>query len=393
MKRRAFVRVAGGGAILAAAGAGAWALRGGQGYPARAVEAWHGPGAETEPRRRAVAYAITAPNPHNRQPWLVDLREPGAIVLHCDRERLLPETDPFGRQILVGHGAFIELLVLALAEQGWRAAVQLWPGGEMPAALAQWDGRPVARIALLPGGQPDPLFAHVLQRRTPKVVFDTARPVAGQTLGDLLAGAGNASVRASGTADAAQLPALRALCQQAAHAELGTPRTVLESIRLLRIGPGEILAHRDGISLNGAGMRVADALGFIDRQAAPAADSAAARSMVERFDGHALSAMGFAWLSTARNGRSEQIEAGRAYLRLQLRATALGLGMHPMSQALQEFPEMEPHYRQAHRLVLGHDAPRSAGEPTLQMLCRLGYPAAEVPATPRRAAAEFVRAA
>ena len=101
MQRRHFIRLAGGGAV-AAAGATAlagWSLRDG-GFPAEAVAAWQGPQGETEPRRRALAYAITAPNPHNRQPWLVDLREPDAITLYCDSTRLLPETDPFGRQII-----------------------------------------------------------------------------------------------------------------------------------------------------------------------------------------------------------------------------------------------------------------------------------------------------
>lgn len=93
--------------------------------------------------------------------------------------------------------------------------------------------------------------------------------------------------------------------------------------------------------------------------------------------------MGFIWLWGS-NHRSDQIAAGRAYLRLQLKATEMGLGVHPMSQALQEFPEMAPHFAKAHQIMLGKPAPQSPADATLQMFCRIGYTAAPAPVTPRR---------
>lgn len=389
MQRRDFIRLAGGGTV-----ASALALAGcapANTYPAEAVQAWQPP-QERDPRRRAVAYAITAPNPHNRQPWLVDLRTPGTITLYCDRERLLPETDPFGRQILIGHGAFLELLVLALAEQGLAADVALWPEGPLPEQLGRWDARPVATLRLRAGAAPDPLFSQVLLRRTPKVDFDTARTVPAPVLDQLLASAAAGPVAAAGTLDAQRVQALRTLCWEAALAEIGTPRTAMESLVLTRVGPDEILRYRDGISINGWMPRAAAALGMLDRTQPPAPGSIAEREMHKRFSGHSKSAMGFVWLATHGNSRAQQIEAGRAYVRLQLQATALGLGMHPMSQALQEFAEMAPHYARAHQLLLGRAAPRDATEPTVQMLCRVGYPGAAIAPTPRRALGDFLRA-
>ena len=64
--------------------------------------------------------------------------------------------------------------------------------------------------------------------------------------------------------------------------------------------------------------------------------------------------------------------------------------MHPMSQALQEFAEMAPHYQRVHQLVLGQPAPRTPHDATVQMFCRIGYPQTEAPATPRRPLAKML---
>lgn len=389
MNRRNFIRVTGGGAIAAAGLPGCSLLS--SDYPRASVEAWEGPGDEADPRRRAVAYAITAPNPHNLQPWLVDLREPGVVMLYTDRTRVLPETDPYGRQILIGHGAFLELLVIALAHQGISCQVQLWPQGELPADLNSWDDRPVARLVLSVESAPTPylsaaasLFPQILLRRTPKTSFDPSREITADTLKNLTEGAATADVSLGATVDAARLPALRELCWQAGRQELLTPRTMMESQRLMRVGPAEILAHRDGIVLNTPWMRAISTLGLFDRTEPPAQGSAAYDAGMAIYNQNSRTATGFIWLSTAGNSRREQILAGRVFVRLQLRATALSMGMHPMSQALQEFPEMQRHHQVAHRLMLGREAPRSASEPTLQMFCRLGYPERPAPATPRR---------
>ena len=110
MDRRAFIRVAGGGVVLAA-GAGTAGCS--AALPPEAVAAWQGPGADVDLRRWILSHAILAPHSHNLQSWLVDLKVPDEIVLRSDLTRLLPETDPFSRQIMMSHGTFLELLDIA----------------------------------------------------------------------------------------------------------------------------------------------------------------------------------------------------------------------------------------------------------------------------------------
>jgi nitroreductase len=389
MDRRAFVRLVGGGVL--ASTLPACSTR----YPEAAIAPWQGPGDEPDPRRWALAHAILAPNSHNLQPWLVDLREPNAITLHVDRERLLPMTDPWFRQIVVSQGTFLELLVLALRERGLDPQVQLFPEGEFAARAV--DDRPVARVSWVPGApapQRDPLFAQILRRHTAKVDYDTTRPVAPETLDALRTALTSPAVRFGATTAEPLLGQLRTLCWESARVELLTPRTVMESVKVLRVGPAEIERHRDGLVVNDRMPRLLDALGLFDRENPPAEGSAAYKQMMARFEGHSRTAMGFVWLTTptaanaaAGRGRSAEVEAGRAYVRLQLKATELGLQMHPMSQAPQEFPEMLPHYERMHQLLV--QAP--ATQETVQMLCRVGYCPNGQP-TPRRGVDAIIRA-
>ncbi|MEO0442106.1 MAG: twin-arginine translocation pathway signal protein, partial [Pseudomonadota bacterium] len=84
------------------------------------------------------------------------------------------------------------------------------------------------------------------------------------------------------------------------------------------------------------------------------------------------STQGYGWLISADNSRSAQLESGMHWVRINQAATMLGLAMHPVSQILQEFPEMADLSREFHALV-GVEQPAR-----VQGLFRLGYG----PATP-----------
>jgi hypothetical protein len=377
LDRRAFLRLAGGGVVLSAtASLGACTSD----LPPEAIAAWGGPPtSETEPRRWALSYALLAPHSHNLQSWLADLREPGVITLSVDRKRLLPQTDPFSRQILMSQGTFLELLVMACAEQGLRADVQLFPQGEF--GPREIDDRPVARVQLLPDPavRRDPLFAQVLRRRTNRLAYDPARPPAAQTIAGIVAAAASPALRCGVTGPGdASIARQRAIANEAWAIELRTPRTLMESYRWLRVGPSEIARERDGLSMNDPFIRAVTAVGLFDRTKAPAPGDANIEKQVRDFEARIASTPAFFWMVSTGNDRRTQVAAGRAYVRAQLAATAAGLSMHPLQQALQEYPEQAATYAAIHDL-LGAKRP----DETVQMWARLGV-APEVQPAPRR---------
>jgi hypothetical protein len=378
--RRRFVRVLGSGAVIVAA---APLLPGCSAIPETATEPWRIAGRDPDPRRRLVSWAILAPNPHNLQPWQVALPADGSIVLHTDPTRTLPMTDPPQRQLTIGHGAFLELLSMAAAAEGLRAEVEPFPAGEPgPDAL---DARPIARVRLAPGGVgPDPLFARVGARTTWKSPF-AATPVAPEALAALLAAATRPGVSASGTQEPDRVARLCDLMVRAWDIEQRTPRTWRESVDLTRAGAAEIARHRDGISLGGPMMEALRLAGQLTPEKAMDPSSMYFSSGLKRVRDWVPNTGTWLWLTTSARGRVAQLEAGRAFVRMQLHAASLGLVTQPPSQVLQEYPEMRTLQREFEALVGQRDGEK------VQMLVRVGHPTGSATRSPRRPLDAFVR--
>ena len=379
LSRKTFLRVLGGG-IAVAVGA-AVAVPRLDAMPASAIEGWRGPAPdEIDPRRRALAWALLAPNPHNLQSWSVDLSRPDTILLHVDIARLLPQTDPFSRQILIGHGCFLEILAQAAAADGYRAEVTLFPDG------AWMPDKPVARVVFTkqPGLVVDPLFAQVPRRRTEKGRFE-ARALDPAHKAALLAGHAASALPLMIADEAAKVERLRVLAIAGSEMEMNTPRTHKESIDVVRIGAAEIAAHRDGISLKGPMIWALRQAGQMTPAQAMTPGTLAWNGGRDYVMAGYASAHAFGWIASADNTRQTQIAIGRAFVRLQLAATALGVALQPHSQTLQEYPEMVDLRAAMHRET---GMPEGA---TLQMFFRLGY-AGDPGPSPRRALSSFVTA-
>ena len=282
---------------------------------AEAAAPWQTAGTQYEDvRRKALSYAILAPNPHNQQPWKVDLSAPNTAMLYVDTTRLLPHTDPQNRQITVGLGCFLELLVMAAAEDGYRVDIDLFPQGSDADGL---DERPVAiaRFAKDDAIAPDPLLAHVLARRSNKESYDTSRSVASDTLVRIAEAA--RTNRVGWTNDMAKVEELRALTQQASTIEMETARTHKESIAVLRIGAEEVIANPDGIDLTGPLMEGLSAVGMLRREDMLLPGQTGFEQGREAVLEPQRTGMAYLWMVSPGNSRKQQIAAGRDWVHWQ----------------------------------------------------------------------------
>ena len=365
-RRNLLISAGGAGLALLGVGAAFAATR----TPHRAFAPWQVSPAD-DVRLHAFRHAILAPNPHNRQPWLITLVGKDEALIHCDLERRLPVTDPFDRQITIGFGCFLELARIAAAERGVSLAIGEFPEG-MPEASARLDGRPIAHLKFVGEAHADPLFSAIAIRRSVKEPFDTSRPVPSAAI-EALAASGSARARVGGTDDMALVQDLRALTWTAWMVEANTHAAFKESVDLMRIGKAEIEANPDGIARGGPLLEAMALMGLLSREQMLNPASAAFRAGIDKYRPIIATAMGFGWIVSRANARTDQLEAGRVYVRMNLQAARAGLSMHPVSQALQEFPEMAKVREEVSRRLSLAD-----GE-TLQMLARLGYAAPAMP--------------
>lgn len=345
-RRKALSLIGGGTIFAAAAGVAGFAMTR---VPKDALIPWALAGEYEDPRMNALSYALLAPSPHNLQPWSVRLEGADSLSLFHNPDLRLPATDPFDRQITIGLGCFLEQMVLAAGAGGYAVEVLLYPQGS--------DG-PVAHAIFREGGTADPLAAHMLVRGSCKQPFED-RPVPD----DLALELGQI---ADIYRDAADVKALQDLTAQAWLVETLTPHTMQESVDLMRMGKAEINASPDGIDLGGAFLEGLMALGLLDRAALSDQSSSSFKMAIDNYLEMLNATPAYAALTSPGNSRADQITAGRRWLRLNLTTTAMGLSLHPVSQALQEYPEMTPHYTKAHQMLAREGQ-------TVQMLGRLGY--------------------
>jgi len=262
-----------------------------------------------EELRAREAVFRRAPSAHNTQPWVLGY---GADAVHvgADPARSLPDSDPTGRDLELGLGAFVETCLIVAADAGLPvtavpagpAAVRLVAADatyRTPFTAADVEARRVARGAYAPGALPAAVLAGLEQG----LVHLPARDLAA----DLVA---------------------------ADRWLFGTPAVARELHGWLRLHPRHPRYALDGLSdralelsrfearfLGGAlrSHRITRRLGL------PALLAAAGRGLL-RYDGSVL--------VLVRTDGESRLDAGRRLMRTWLALARHDLAVHPVSQLL-----------------------------------------------------------
>jgi hypothetical protein len=227
--------------------------------------------------------------------------------------------------------------------------------------------KPTARIRLVEaeGDAADPLVAEVLGRRSSRLSHEGPM-VTEDELAKLIEQARPGDLK-MGLISEEQRPEAFDIVRRAMKIEVDGYELYDETRLWFRFSKREIKRHRDGLSVNTAGLTGFSA-GAANMFLSPGNwhKGKNRERYLETFGKTVESTRGLLTMITPTNTMFDWIHAGRVYVRAQLAASALGLRFHPVSQVLQEYPQMDEPRAELNAL-LGVRSPAK-----VQMFVRVG---------------------
>jgi hypothetical protein len=328
-----------------------------------------------------VAAGVLAANPHDSQPWLF-APSADAIEVFADLQRNLGAMDAYMREMHLGLGCAIENMALAAGPNGYAAELAAAPG-----SLSALDERRapvrVATLSLTKRERtaPDALYRAIPFRHTNRYAYDRGKAPP-QDWRDFAARADfDDDVRVFLIEDGEPRRLFDAAVVEATQAIIADRTMIADSDRWFRASGAEIDAHRDGPTLDVAGLSF---LTLTFARLFPVSAEVSHQAWLKQTRDVQLASAPLVGLIAVRDryDRLSAIAAGRAWQRLHLSATAAGIAMQPLNQPI----EMIDRERQAGRganwaarmtQITGED-----WQATFSF--RAGFASQAAPASPRR---------
>ncbi|SBV93118.1 conserved exported hypothetical protein [uncultured Eubacteriales bacterium] len=344
----------------------------------------------SDPRVRLAAGGLLAASGHNMQPWKIELdkADPMVFYLYADSSRMTKEVDPYARQMVVSQGTFLEYVAVSGKKEGWSTDISFFPNGNYDEKnLAHsMDTLPVAKITLSKAQpQNDPLYDAAFLPDTNRGTYQPEKLSSAQisSLESLSSGNG---VFIKVVQDADNLRKIGGYAMQSATIEAGVRHVMDESSAIFRANESQKEQYRYGFSVEGqgtSGIMKPILQGLLTLLPSLNTGEAASRIFIDSTRTSVDNTPAYVMIVTSGNSRLAQVESGMLYSRLVLTGHTLGLAMQPLSQTLEEYPEMSAPYTEFKQAY----APEGG---TVQMLFRVGKPAKVAPLSMRRDVMELI---
>ncbi|MDD4652590.1 MAG: nitroreductase family protein [Methanothrix sp.] len=282
-------------------------------------------------------YAILAPSSHNSQPWKFNVTN-DSILVFADESRWLQVADADKRELHISLGCALENLIMAADHFGYNSTVTYFPGEKDLAAIV--------RLVPASSSSADPrLFPAILSRQTNRNLYEP-RAISDSDLESMKSISSDADNSIFVTSDLATKKSFQDLTTRANVIQYSDADFKSELGHW--IGQG-VMGPR-GVQAIMAQLAVV----FLD--VGPEQTEKDAQLI------NSTPYLGF--ISTANNDSLSSVKAGRTLERFWLCATALGISLQPMSQALETAQIREN---------LSGLLPAQSSMKEVQQVFRLGY--------------------
>src|SRR5271165_2669149 len=328
-----------------------------------------------------VAAAVLAANPHDTQPWLFRISD-DAIEVLADLSRNLGAMDAFVREMHLGLGCAIENMLVAAGPNGYDAEVEVVEGSlenlaerRSPVAAAS------VRLKKRPPSAIDDSYRSIALRHTNRYAYERAKPVPADWLQFSRQAGSDEGAVVILFDEGEDRRAFDAAVVDATQAIIDDKIMIADSDHWFRSSRAEIEAHRDGPTLDAAGLSFF-ALTYA-RLFSVSPETSHAAWLNQTRDVQLASAPLTGLIAVSdRHDRKATLAAGRIWQKLHLSATARGLAMQPLNQPI----EMIDRERQSGRgdQWARHIARLTGDEWQATFSFRAGFASRPAPASPRR---------
>ena len=279
-----------------------------------------------------VAAGVLAANPHDTQPWLFKVSD-DKIEVFADTSRNLGAMDGYLREMFLGLGCAIENMSRAATPNGYSVEVTNVAG-----SLSDLDERRAPALAAtlwlskLPAAAPDPLYDALPHRHTNRYAYDRKRPPPAAWRAFVEGFGGD--VRVFLFDDGPRREAFDATVIDATQAIIADPVMIADSDRWFRDSSKAIDTHRDGPTLDAAGLSTTTLI--FARLFSVSQETSHKAWLDQTRDKQVPSAPVVGLLAVKdRYDRAGALAAGRAWQHLHLDATTRGMAMQPLNQPIE----------------------------------------------------------
>ncbi len=338
--RRRQVLWAGGTVTLAAAGGVVLLARGSffaspPGGAYAPWDLWNDPSLRGTPLA-LVAAGVLAASPHNTQPWLFRVSD-SSVEIFADASRHLGAMDPFLREMHIGLGCAIENIALAAPSNGYALTVEAAPGSlvtlterQAPIHAATLRLKRLAAPLAAP-----PLYEAIPRRHTNRYPYERGQALPAAWREAVANVSADAEIRIFLFEEGPQRAAVDAAVVEATEAIVANAPMIGDSDRWIRTSSADVEKYRSGPTLDTAGL---SSLTLLLAKLLPDLPARVSHNawLSQTRDGQLTTAPVTGIVAVRdRFGRPAALKAGRAWQRLHLASTLLGVAMQPLNQPME----------------------------------------------------------